>query len=280
VSDSLYSIALGTLELSLYEQMHVFNALYNNDLIERPADHPSLAVDMIVLNGDTVALDDTVKRYHPFADLENIKPTYLGMHKRLVSTDGLESYDMPMPTDSTPYKGVDSTSFILREPAYNYAKSGTTDDVIKPFNQTLKSKRKTNYGVWNSVLRVNLARFDDSAKAPDIRDITIACVGECNEKYTGARDGKSLHKFLTRGLLLKAGIVCNNGFYTQYEDFIKKTTPKDCADCACTTANVENGKPGNPFQQLMSIFKKKEEAKQVAPLPEIQGAGEVTRDQD
>ncbi len=98
-SDSMYSAALGTLELSLYEQMHIFNMLYNNDLIIRPADHPSLVLDAVVLDGDTVALDDTVSRVHPFGDINNLRPTWLGLHKRLISNpgDGLAPYDIPAP---------------------------------------------------------------------------------------------------------------------------------------------------------------------------------------
>ena len=79
ISDSMYSIALGTLEMSLYEQMHLFNVFYNNDLIEHPAQHPSLVVEKIVLNGENVSINDTIKRYHPFADINNIRPSLLGM---------------------------------------------------------------------------------------------------------------------------------------------------------------------------------------------------------
>src|SRR5690606_23450547 len=84
LSDSMYSVALGTLEMNLYEQMHLFNSLYNNDLIERPADHPSLVIDQIILNGNNVPINDTVRRFHPFSDINNLRPTYLGLHKRLV----------------------------------------------------------------------------------------------------------------------------------------------------------------------------------------------------
>jgi hypothetical protein len=96
VSDSLYSMALGTLEVSLYEQMHLFNTLYNNDLIEEPAERNSLAIESIELNGVPVPLNDTLRRYHPFVDINNIRPTLLGMHKRLVSNkwEGLSDYDI------------------------------------------------------------------------------------------------------------------------------------------------------------------------------------------
>ncbi|MBD3240079.1 MAG: hypothetical protein GF331_05795, partial [Chitinivibrionales bacterium] len=92
ISDSLYSVALGTMELSLLEQLHLFNVLYDNNLVERPAEHPSLFVESIVLNNHPIPVDDTVKLYHPFADINNLRPTYLGMHKRLVSNrwDGLQ----------------------------------------------------------------------------------------------------------------------------------------------------------------------------------------------
>ncbi|MCX7725486.1 MAG: transglycosylase domain-containing protein, partial [Chitinispirillaceae bacterium] len=67
LSDSMYSVALGALEMTLYEQLHLFNVLYNNDIIEKPAEHPSLVIESIILNGDTVPIGDTIRRYHPFS---------------------------------------------------------------------------------------------------------------------------------------------------------------------------------------------------------------------
>lgn len=232
VSDSMYSVALGTLEMNLYEQMHVFNVLYNNDIIENPADHPSLVIESIVLNGDTVELNDTIRRYHPFADLNAIQPTKLGLHKRLISNraDGLAAYDIAF-TDST-MQNIPEDS-VLPESAFqngellaNFSKSGTTDDVIRPFNVDNTSKQRTNYGLWNAVVRVDMSQFTGSKSTlPEIADLTVACVGECNTKYTGERDGKTLHKFLTVGLLHKAGITVNNGYFKNYEKYIIRNTP-------------------------------------------------------
>jgi hypothetical protein len=258
ISDSLYSVALGTVELSLYEQLHLFNVLYNNELIERPADHPSLAVQAIRLNHDTVTIEDTIRRYHPFSSVDNIRPTYLGLHKRLVSNlaDGLEQYDIPAGNDSLAMIPTD-TAFredvlALAGPASNLAKSGTTDDVIYSSGADGKAKDKTNYGLWNAIIRVDLSKFSndkralatDSTSPPPITDVTVACIGECNEKRTGPRDGKTLHKFLTTGLLKKAGVPCPNGFFRRYEDYIKRTTPasvKNCQDSLVTgKSNSEN----------------------------------------
>jgi hypothetical protein len=53
-------------------------------------------------------------------------------------------------------------------------------------------------------------------------DITIACVGEGSKKYTGAADGKSLHKHITSGLLKKGGVaITHNGFYKNYENYLR-----------------------------------------------------------
>ena len=236
VSDSMYSVALGTLEMSLYEQMHIFNILYNNDLIEKPARHPSLVIKNIVLNESEIALDDTVKRYHPFMDINNIRPTLLGLHKRLVSNkwDGLERFDIPYVVD--PFDPVywessyNEFAYEITEPMSNFAKSGTTDDVIRPFNVSASSKKRTNYGLWNAVLRVDLSKLSGEGD-PDTCDITVACVGECNTKFTGPRDGKSLHKFLTTGLLKKAGVGVENGYFSRYESYLRKVTPAD-EDCS------------------------------------------------
>ncbi len=231
VSDSMYSIALGTLEMSLYEQMHLFNVFYNNDLIELPAQHPSLVVEKIVLNGENVSVSDTIRRYHPYADINNIRPSLLGMHKRLISNmaDGLSDYDIayqlspydPSLTDSV----YNADAYLLNEPLSNFAKSGTTDDIMRPFNVPAYSKAKTSFGLWNAVIRVDLDRFGNKSGVPDIHDLTVACIGECNTKYTGPADGKSLHRFLTTTLLKNGGKKNPGGFYSQYERYIKRMTP-------------------------------------------------------
>ncbi|MDD5672961.1 MAG: transglycosylase domain-containing protein [Chitinivibrionales bacterium] len=242
VSDSMYSVALGTLELNLYEQLHLYNMLYNNDLIERPADHPSLVVESILLNGDSVAITDTLRHFHPFADLNNLRPTWLGMHKRLVSNpgDGLGIFDI---TDSAAAAAIpsggkfDPLVLTVTQPPANYAKSGTTDDVIRPFNVGSESPRRTDYGLWNTVLRLDFSRLTNGGPVPEVRDVTIACVGECNERFTGARDGKTLHKFVSMGLLKKAGIPCPNGFFARYDAYLKSVAPdsfKTCGNAAGT----------------------------------------------
>ena len=92
-------------------------------------------------------------------------------------------------------------AYLLNEPLSNFAKSGTTDDIMRPFNVPAYSKERTCYGLWNAVIRVDLDRFGKKSGVPDIYDLTVACIGECNTKFTGPADGKSLHRFLTTSLL-------------------------------------------------------------------------------
>ena len=238
-------------------------------------------IDNIVLNRDTIAMNDTIKRYHPFSDPENLRPTYLGLHKRLVTNDGLDAYDIPAPPDSAGLEqkeSFDKSAMPLLGPASNIAKSGTTDDVIKPFNATLKSGKKTNYGLWNAIIRIDLSRLGGASREPDIRDITVSCIGECNEKYTGVRDGKTLHKFLTKNLLLKAGVQCPNGFFTRYEAYLKRVTPKDSMDCGQTAAAGQKATTGNILEKFISIFKKKSDT--LPEIPKIDTGGPVTKGQD
>ncbi len=238
VSDSLYSVALGTLEMTLYEQAHMFNMLYNNDLIQQPAEHPCLVIDSININGTGVnmAERDVVKRYHPFSDVNRLRPTYLGLHKRLTSNrwDGLNDYDIPYSADSSfsPLSDLvySEDVFTIDEPLSNYAKSGTTDDILRPFNVDVTSKKRTNYGLWNAVIRIDLSRLSGDS-IPDIRDVTIACIGECNKKYTGSRDGKTLHKYVSRDLLKNAGEKHPGGFFSQYEQYLKLVTPDSVKYC-------------------------------------------------
>lgn len=255
VSDSLYSIALGTLEMNLYEQMHLFNSLYNNDIIEQPATHPSLAISQITLNGDAVKINDTIKRYHPFADINNIRPALLGMHKRLISNryDGLTEYDVSYLNSFTtpePVNKFDPDYLIIDEPLSNFAKSGTTDDVIRPFNVGAESKKRTNYGLWNAVIRIDFSRLKGFGE-PDIRDITIACVGECNTKFTGERDGKTLHKFVSQGLLKIAGVKAPGGFFSQYEQYLKKVSPAS-ENCGAENTVVDSAS-GIPVSAELQI---------------------------
>jgi hypothetical protein len=264
VSDSLYSVGLGTLELSLYEQMHLFNALYNNELIERPAEHPSLAVETILLNGDTVKIDDVITRYHPFAAINNLRPTYLGLHKRLVSmaSDGLDAFDVCAGRDTGAANASDNSfsedALTLDGPVSNFAKSGTTDDVIYSYNSDGRGVNKTNYGMWNAVVRVDLSRLSKESRSPDVRDVTVACIGECNERRTGPRDGKTLHKFVTGALLKTAGVPCPNGFFKRYEAYLKRVTPDDIKNCQDSVSAGHIGKDsGNILSSILSIFKKK-----------------------
>ena len=190
----------------------------------------------VVLNGDTVGLADTILRYHPFSEASNLRPTWLGMHKRLVSNaaDGLRGFDIPTdmtaPVDSGTTAAFSPDAFLPAAPLSNYAKSGTTDDVITPFDAPKGSKARTNYGAWNAVVRIDLSALAGNGGAPDIRDLTIACIGECNRRYTGERDGKTLHKFISAGLLKQAGAPCKDGFFNRYEQYVRKMTPmtEDC----------------------------------------------------
>jgi hypothetical protein len=220
--------------------------LYANDLIERPADHPSLVIKSLSLNGDTIPLADTVRLYHPFSDINRIRPTLLGLHKRLISNagDGLAAFDVPYSADTTgPAYDANAWSddaYWLDAPLSNFAKSGTTDDVIRPFNVDVTSDRRTNYGLWNAVVRIDLARLAGGGDIHDVRDITIACIGECNTRFTGVRDGKTLHKFVSRDLLRIAGEPAPNGFFTQYENYLKRVTPDSVRLCGKSAAPAGN----------------------------------------
>jgi Transglycosylase len=226
---SNYSAVLGTVELTLCEQMHLFNVLYNNRLIAAPFSHPSLFVNTVSLAGSAVTFTDNVKTYSLFDDLKNIRPVHLALHKRLVSNgaDLLGEYD---------HCG-DESAYLS-----NFAKSGTTDDIIKPFNVDVTDSSKTNYGLWNAVLRIRLTKDElklmmyndslmkrqlhisviDTVPDEEIIDITLACIGESNRHYTGDRDGKTLHGYVSREILHKFGVPCTSGYYAQYEDSLAK----------------------------------------------------------
>lgn len=231
-----YSTVLGTLELSLYEQMHMFNILYDGNLIVNPVDHPGLFIKKIELAGNEVSFKDSLSYCAIFGNIDNINPVHLALHKRLVSTpsERLQSYDI-CSSGENQFKS-------------NFAKSGTTDDIIKPYYAESKDTSKTNYGLWNAVLRLNLTRNDMHkaiTKDPilnsqkhikqlcqrvpnqEIMDVTLACIGECDQRHTGFRDGKTLHGYVSRSLLQSFGIPCSSGFYSEYEDeVIKETSDK------------------------------------------------------
>ncbi len=233
LSDSAYSVGLGTLELTVYEQAHLFNAFHNNTMIFNPKESISLFADKIIIDGTAIDLSerDTVRRCHPFSDKQEIRPALLGLHKRLVSNpyDRLNKYDMEYShkePDTAERDSFSTQAFRHTGPFYNFAKSGTTDDILLPFNADITSDRRTNYGHWNAVIRIDMGKLGKKRER-DLRDITIACVGECNREYTGARDGKSLHKYLSKGLLKKAGIKVGSGYYSEYEKYLRSFEEKE-----------------------------------------------------
>ncbi|KMQ52526.1 Multimodular transpeptidase-transglycosylase [Chitinispirillum alkaliphilum] len=236
-----YSVALGTLELSLFEQLHLFNVLYDNRIPVNPSRHPKLFIKDIMLAGKPFHFEDTLEYVNLFSSMESIKPVALALHKRLVSSprDRLGNFDICDQVDMYGNQGG-----LLS----NFAKSGTTDNIIRPFNVDNTSGATTNYGLWHAVLRLNLTRDDlvrmvkddenidsamkkqisfDRVPAEEITDITIASVGECNYEYTGSRDGKSLHGYLTRELLHTFGIPCTDGFYADYENKLINSRSRD-----------------------------------------------------
>lgn len=217
IPDDFYSVALGTLEMTLLQQMHLFNSLYNCNIIENPKEEPSLFIKSITISNKELDFDKTLKKVQVFSNYNNIRPSLLGLHKRLTGNkwDRLKSFDNHI--DST--NGIEN-KFKTLKPLSNFAKSGTTDDVIIPYNCDFNSKVKTNYCIWNAIIKINL---NDSLE--NYKDITIACIGEGNKKNTGYRDGKSLHKFLSKALLKKYGQKIDSGYFQNYENFIIENTP-------------------------------------------------------
>jgi hypothetical protein len=102
------------------------------------------------------------------------------------------------------------------------------------------SARRTNYGLWNAVVRIDLSRLAGGGDTREVRDITIACIGECNARLTGERDGKTLHKFVSRDLLRMAGMPAPVGFFTQYENYLNRVTPDSIRLCGKNAAPAEN----------------------------------------
>ncbi|MGM0443557.1 MAG: biosynthetic peptidoglycan transglycosylase [Fibrobacterota bacterium] len=229
ISDSLYSVALGTLELTLLEQMHLFNMLHNNRLVERPAEDITLFASGITMEGTAYQLDsiyEPARIYHPFSDINEIRPTLLGLHKRLTSNgyDRLNKYDIPVADSAIPADTVPFSTDLLRRrtPLSNFAKSGTTNDILQPYNKPGWSKKLTNYCHWNAVIRVDMQKLDTTRDSTEMRDLTIACIGEGNYENTGARDGKSLHKYVSRDLLHAAGTPAPNEYYHEYEELLER----------------------------------------------------------
>ncbi|MFH0920108.1 MAG: transglycosylase domain-containing protein [Fibrobacterota bacterium] len=269
-----YSVALGTLELSLYQQMHLFNVLYNNEIIADPEKHPSLVIRGAAIAGDRVPLSDTVVRSTLFSDLENVRPALLGLHKRLVSNaaDGLERYDVVLDSGAT-------------GPLSNFAKSGTSDDILRPYDRDVVTRERTNYGLWNAVLRLRLPvsgyqglpreplplpgdnALLDTVPESELLDVTLACIGECHERNTGARDGKTLHKYVSSGLLRAWGVPVDTGFFRQYEARLVRNTPDsirfanpseplalDSARIAEIRQTVGDGEPADTIRIKQGIF--------------------------
>ena len=240
-----YSVTLGTLELTLYEQLHLFNALYDNSLIKTPRNHPSLFVESAELSGVKIPFSDSVETISLYNDFSRLSPVHLALHKRLISNpaDKLDVYDL-----------CDTT-----EGASNFAKSGTTDDVIRPFDAPHDDTARTNYGLWNAVLRLRLTKNDlkkmtsqdtlvttdntpasvyEGIPSEENLDVTLACIGECNVRRTGARDGKTLHGYVSRELLHEFGVPCTTGFYHTYEADLVSDIPDKIKYAGAESSNL------------------------------------------
>jgi hypothetical protein len=156
------------------------------------------------------------------------------MHKRLTGNLADELADYDIARDPVWY---DTNNFQIKRPLSNFAKSGTSDDILTPYNSDPQQGKMTNYCLWNAVIRITLEK-SASVNGPetifrgtmpllaDSLDITIACIGEGNKRNTGFQDGKTLHKFLTSGLLNKFGSKTGNGFFKDYEQYLTDTTPE------------------------------------------------------
>jgi len=228
-----YSIALGTLELSLYEQLHLFNVLYDGKLFVNPSEHTGLFVKKVEIAGNEVHFHDSISLRTIFDDITKLHPVHLGLHKRLVNATFPALYNLDI-----------CNSEKQNENISNFAKSGTTDDIIKPYYATNTDKSRTNYGLWNAVLRLKLKKEDlieaiknDSLSVKqktillnyvpeqEIVDITLACIGECDKQHTGTPDGKTLHSYVSTSLLKRFGVQpCSSGFFQTYERQIKEET--------------------------------------------------------
>ena len=229
ISNDNYSYALGTLELSTLEQAYLFNSFYQGTLINKPATHPSLAILSVVLGNDTIEIKDSVKSVQLFNNIDNIRPVKLALFKRFTSNpaDNFTRFDLCYSEKRR--KLIPNTS-----PLVNFAKSGTTDDIIRPFNWDMTNNVKTNYGIWDGIFRVNLPEKELNNLDPNHShfnntvDITVISVGECNRKYTGLPYGKVLHAPITNTIMNTYGQRgCYPGFYTKYEEEIIADTPRD-----------------------------------------------------
>lgn len=240
IPDKTYSVALGTLELTLLEQVHLFNLFWGNSLIQNPKEQPSLFIDEIVMHAQTFHPRDidTLVSVKLFSDLERIAPSALGMHNRLAGQyDGLSQFDI-----AGDYENWDD----FPKSFSNLAKSGTADDIIQSYNAP---KKKTNYCLWNAIIRVDFQKF---GSANGIGDITIACVGEGNKENTGPADGKTMHKYLTAGLLKIGGVPQKDGFYKKYENYLR-TLPEEIEELEIPD-DSQTSDDSKTLQSLEEIF--------------------------
>lgn len=231
------SVALGTLELTLLQQMHLFNGLYQGKVIKNPDQSPALYLQSIHMSGREIAIPEKLRSCQLVSEMNRIRPALLGLHKRLTGNpyDRLRKYDIPLPAGQS---GEDP--FRMDEPLSNFAKSGTTDDILIPYDADPMSGKKTNYCLWNAVIRLALKKAGPTYSIPSLGlreislsgkaeietlDVTVACIGEGNRRTTGPRDGKTLHKYLTKSLLRKFGVESPHGFYTHYEKHLIRATP-------------------------------------------------------
>jgi hypothetical protein len=72
-------------------------------------------------------------------------------------------------------------------------------------------------------------------------------------------------------------VQCPQGYFTRYESYLRRVTPKDSSDCSNAIVAHKQG-AANPFERFMSIFKKKPDS--TATVPVTDTGGPVSKNQD
>ena len=206
--------------------------MYNNQIIRKPAMHPSLVLKKVLFSSKVFSIEDTITRVTPFEDINRIEPVKLALFKRFTSN----GYDKMTRFSPCAIEGKRGGFTPAEYPLANYAKSGTTDDVLRPYNSDPALKESTAYGIWDGTFSLKLkgkelkAYLPQGTPLPKDEDIviTLASVGETNRKNTGTPDGKSLHKYLSIALMRHYGKVgCGgDGYYQKLEQEIIEDTPR------------------------------------------------------
>ncbi len=201
IDDGRYSSVTSDMELTLLEQMHLFNILYRGELIENPRNTLSLFLESITLQGTTFNIGTMYpsESYELFADRKSLRPVQLGLFETFNNTSSTSYSQLSACPDSV------NLWARLFNPT-NFCSIGSSDPHVPYSYDRLAPSNSIRWGIQNSIVSINASRISGDS-IPDPMNLTIGAVGEWRKGMvpSAGKNGVEQHRFLSTRLVQQYG---------------------------------------------------------------------------